>query len=302
MATLIAGWQNLTRFQQGTIIAVLSAIMFGLYPAATRAFYADHGNVALAVIISSWIRAASLTGYCAFRRVPLFPTKAITRQAIIGGLFQTISVLGILGGCAFIPGPVVLIILFTHTLMLLFFMAVRGEIKLDALNSLSALMALIGLVFVVDLWGQHDVKNWWGVALAFMAALATVSRLYVYQHQLVGRDSAAVGAENFIFCAFFSLIIAAVQTPQMPAGWYGWFWIFMASASLSLATFGMFYGISLLGSFQWSLFSKIEPIFTSLFSIFILGEYLKPSQYAGMVLVLGSLVFYQWFSQKKKAV
>ena len=61
----------------------------------------------------------------------------------------------------------------------------------------------------------------------------------------------------------------------------------------------MFYAISLLGSFDYSLLSKIEPVFTALFSFLLLGEILKPLQYLGMVIVLGSLAMYQIVSNVK---
>jgi hypothetical protein len=51
---------------------------------------------------------------------------------------------------------------------------------------------------------------------------------------------------------------------------------------------------------QNSLFAKTEPIFTTLFSIWILSEGLKTSQYLGMVLVIGSLMVHQFLSHRKK--
>jgi drug/metabolite transporter (DMT)-like permease len=60
----------------------------------------------------------------------------------------------------------------------------------------------------------------------------------------------------------------------------------------------MLYGVSFIGAFRWSLFARSEPLFTSLFAALILGETLASSQYAGMLVVIGSLVLYQLHEKK----
>jgi drug/metabolite transporter (DMT)-like permease len=67
----------------------------------------------------------------------------------------------------------------------------------------------------------------------------------------------------------------------------------VASASLTLGSFCRCYGISLLGSSRWSLFVKLEPVFTSLFSLRLLLEILKLGQYMGIAVVIGSDALYQ---------
>ena len=75
-------------------------------------------------------------------------------------------------------------------------------------------------------------------------------------------------------------------------------YLLLASLSLAVANLAMFYGIALLGSFRWGLLLKLEPVFTALFSFLLLGEILKPLQYAGMAVVLGSLAAYQITSHR----
>jgi drug/metabolite transporter (DMT)-like permease len=67
-----------------------------------------------------------------------------------------------------------------------------------------------------------------------------------------------------------------------------------AALSLASATIVMFYAIRLLGSFQYSLMVKAEPVFTALLSALLAGEILTVSQYLGMALVIVSLIGYQW--------
>jgi drug/metabolite transporter (DMT)-like permease len=286
---------------RGFIVALFAGAAFGLYPAALRAIYADGGNAAFAIIVTTWIRALSMAVYCLYKRVPLFPNVALTKQSIIGGFFQCISIFGILGALTYIPGPIVIIIVFTHSLMLLFFMAFRKEIKLDATNLITTAIALVGLSLVLDIWHSIPRASLLGMALAFMSALATVSRLYVYDHQTKTRNPIAIGAENFLVAAVLSITVIFIQSPHLPTSSVGYLYTGLGGASLAAGTFGMFYGISLLGSFQWSLFAKIEPVFTSIFSIIILKEYLAPHQYIGIAIVIGSLATYQIIRQRQSS-
>ncbi|MFA6279721.1 MAG: DMT family transporter [Bdellovibrionales bacterium] len=277
----------------GIIVSIITAAVYGLYPAAARGAYADGANAIFIVLMTTSVRALLMATFCLLKRKPLYQSKDDRKMALIGGFWQAVSVIGIIGGLAYLSGPIVLVIVFTHTLMLLFFMAWRREIKLDAVTFGSTVAALIGLAFVLDLWSAQTPSHWEGVALAFMAAIATANRLYIYGRQMKSRNPAVVGAETFIVTTVILILIALFKTPVMPETISGWGWAVLCSLSLGTASFGMFYGIALLGSFRWSLFAKIEPIFTALFSVLFLSEYLKAYQYLGMGLVLGSLIVYQ---------
>ncbi|HAX91637.1 MAG TPA: hypothetical protein DCY07_05445, partial [Rhodospirillaceae bacterium] len=280
----------------GVIVSIITAIIFGLYPPAARAAYADGANAIFIVLMSTTIRTLMLAVFCMIKRKPLFETKEHRRTALIGGFWQSLSVIGIIGGLAYLSGPIVMIVVFTHTLMLLFFMAWKKEITLNSFTIITTVSALVGLSFVLDLWHAQPPSNWIGLGLAFMAAIATVIRLYIYGTQMKTRNPAVVGAETFIVTTGIIILLALYKTPVMPETLAGWGWSLTCALSLGTASFGMFYGIALLGSFRWSLFAKIEPIFTALFSVLLLGEVLKTHQYLGILLVLGSLIAYQIFS------
>ncbi|MDD2325298.1 MAG: DMT family transporter [Alphaproteobacteria bacterium] len=284
----------------GILVSLVTCAIFGLYPPASRGAYADGANVTFVLWLTTFFRTALLFIFCWYTNKSLFQTKQDRKLALTGGFCQAISVIGIISALAFTPGPIVMIIVFTHTLMLLFFMAWKKEIILDRATVMLTLLALIGLGLVLDFWNVQGRSNWIGFVLAFMAALATLSRLYVYGNQMKTRSPAAVGAESFLVASFLVLFIAFWQMPVMPASLAGWGWACLCALSLGTATFGMFYGIALLGSFRWSFFAKVEPVFTAIFSALLLNEYLKFYQYMGIVLVLGSLGLYQFLEHRKK--
>jgi len=292
-------FSKLSATQLGILLAIASAVIMGVHAPAERGVFADGGNVALVMVVTTWARALVLALFCCVTRKALYQSREDTKQAFIGGAFQTLSIFCTFSALYYLPAPLVIIIIYSHALMLLFFMAWRREIKLDVTTVLTTISALGGLSFVLDLWHPQSSANWLGIGLSFMAALATVSRVYVYGHQTKTRNPAVVGAENFLVAAPLASLIVLVSPLQMPASTVGYMWLGLASVVLALGSFCIFYGISLIGAFRNSLFMKIEPVFTCLFSVWFLNEVLKPQQYLGIAVVVGSLVIYQISEQRR---
>ncbi len=286
--------------RRGIFIALLSAIIFGAHTPAERAVYADGGSVAPVLVVTIWARAMAMGLYCLITRKALYQSRENFKQAFIGGSFQIFSTLALLCALLYLPAPIAIVIAFSHTLMLLFFLAWRKEVRLDALTLATTCIALIGLSFVIDLWHTQPKGSWIGIGLAFLSAMSNASRMYVYGHQTQARNPAIVGAETFLLAAPLASLILFVAPLHLPASSVGYVWLSVASGSYALGTFFFFYGISLLGSFRYSLFSKVEPIFTSLFSVWFLGETLKSQQYVGIFIVIGGLALYQMSEQWRK--
>lgn len=294
-------FRSLTATQRGIVIALLSAVVFGLWPPAVRGIYQEGGNPSFALIVTTWVRTLGLTVFCFATGKRVFASSKDIRIALTGAFFQSASIIALFVALNFVAGPVVIIILFSHTLMLLLFMAMRGEVKLDIVTCATTAAALGGLVLVLDIFHQKTEGSIVGYCLAFTAALATVSRLYVFGKQVAEKHPIVVGAEIYLVTACLVSLLALYDVPHAPHTLVGLGYTTLGSVVLTLGTFGMFYGISLLGSFRWSLLLKLEPIFTALFSALILGEFLKTSQYLGICVVIASLVTYQAFDSRRKA-
>ncbi len=283
----------------GISIAVLSAVAFGLYPPMARLVYADGGNQTLVILVTTFARAFSLGGFCVLTGRRLFTSKSRLRLALNGGFFQAVSIFGIFSAMRYLPGAVVIVLIFTHTLMLMFFLAWKGHLKIYASTILTTLTALAGLSLVLDLWVNVRGLSVIGVLFGLMSAVATMSRLYAYQEQTKQQDPAVVGAENFLFAFLFVLPFFFLEAPILPAHPQSYVHLLLACISLVLGTFGMFYGIALLGSFRFSLVIKLEPLFTTLFGVWLAGEYLQRSQYAGIVILISSLIAFQVFDSRR---
>lgn len=284
----------------GLLFALLSAAGFGVYPAAARFAYADGANATFIMLLTTGVRLLAFWAFCSLTHKRLFARRQDTQRGMIGGFFQAISIAGIFGALLYLPGPVMIIIVFTHTLMLLFFMAWKREVALDAVTLVTTLAAFMGLTFVLDIWSQTRTYDLFGMGLAFAAALATATRLYVYAHEMKTRSPAIVGAENFVFAFLFLLPLAAFMPPALPDTATGLGFALAGAVTQAAATLSMFYGIAALGAFRFSLFLKLEPVFTALFSVLLINEMLSWHQYAGMLAVLASLVTYQYIEGRRR--
>ena len=286
----------------GILITVFAAFAYGLYPPTARAAYAMQANVVAVILATTWLRALAQVVFCRLKKLPLF-VGGISKTNILGGFWQALSIIGIMGALQFLSGPVVILIVFTHTLMLLALLIYKKEMDFNLSILLSTIGALFGLGLVLGLW-QADIEIIWaGVGLAFLSAIATFNRLYIFGKLTQNQHPIIVGAETFLMAAILLTGLLFWQMPVWPNQFIGFVWIGLSAVSLTMGTFAMFYGISLLGSFRYSLLAKLEPVFAAAFSVIFFGEHLTWQQYIGMILVLLSLAIYQYMSQaKSKAI
>lgn len=282
----------------GLIICVASAIIFGLYPPAARAVYQDGGNITFVILVATACRLVGLYIFALTQKLSLFNKFEDYKLNFYAGVFQALSIIGLLAGSFFIPGAVVVIIMFSYSLMLLLFSAWRKEVRLNKVNICSTLCALMGLFFVLNISNQGTSYPLAGILLALLAAFATFSRTYIFGKQRNHRHPIAIGVETFVVAFICLLPLMFWQLPQPPSSNIGYIMMLISALSLTIGSYGMFYGISYLGAYKFSMIMKLEPIFTTLFGIILIGDFLQFSQYFGIFLVLMSLVSLQLFDKQ----
>ena len=283
----------------GIFVALLASVFFGAYPPLARASYAAGANVGLVVLATTFGRALLLLFYACARGYRLKQIFRFSKAAAFSGFMQAVSIFGIIASLKFIPGPISITIIFSHTLMLLVIMRFKGELVVTPLLAGVTLVALLGIALVVDIFSNMEGINITGVVLAGIAAVATATRVYSFGKQVKTTPDSIVGAQVFAYASLFSLLVLFWQTPVLPTSFAGFTSLALCVASLGIGSICFFYGISLIGSFKFSLFTKLEPLFTCLYSYLILSETLHASQYLGIALVLGSLVLYQLVEGRK---
>lgn len=286
----------------GILVAIGTAIFFGIYPATVRGAYADGANVVFIILLTTFFRTASTVTFCQIKGYKLFQSKTSVKTALNNGLFQTASIIGILGGMAYLPGPVVITILFSSTIMIYAFSVFNGDEKPNVMTLICVLAALSGLALSVDIHNNLNNVTFIGIGLALMAAVSTATRLYRYSQLSKQSHPIIIGAETFTFTLLFSCALMLYELPILPTSTQGWIFSFISATALAIANFGMFYGVSMLGAFRYAFISKLEPVFTTIFAFLIIHEALSPIQYLGIALVVTSLTAYQAINARKAKI
>jgi drug/metabolite transporter (DMT)-like permease len=135
----------------GVLICLASAVIYGLYPPAARGVYQEGGNITYVILVTTSCQLAGLYTLALVKKHRPFQNIFESKTSLYAGIFKAISIIGILGGAYFMPGAIVIIIMCTYSLMLLFFCAWRGDMKLNVANILSTLTALAGLGMVLNI-------------------------------------------------------------------------------------------------------------------------------------------------------
>jgi drug/metabolite transporter (DMT)-like permease len=286
---------------KGYLLVLLAALSFGIYPAASQLAYQGGANPISLIVISTALRTLALLIAAVGKGYSAGDIYRDSFQAIGSGFLQAVSIFGIIASLRYIPGPVMITIVFSHTLMLLVLLAWRGQERLTFLSVSTSLLALLGICLVVDLVGNTDRIEWRGVTLAFIAALATASRMYAYGNQVKTAAPEIVGARAFSIATMFTLPLLLWEPPNLPTSLESVLWFALACASLMAGTVFSFKGLGIIGSFRTSLMLKIEPVLTCGYSWLMLGQLLSGSQYLGIGLVLFSLGAYQFLENRQRA-
>ncbi|MDD3182711.1 MAG: DMT family transporter [Alphaproteobacteria bacterium] len=291
----------LSKTKAGLALAVFSAIIYGFCPAPARAVYADGANAIFVVLIAITVRAVLMGTYCLYKKLPLFAAQTNWKRTIASGFLQALSVFGTMSSLLYLESALTWIILFSHPMIILLIQSWRDKQRLSPLTFGLTGAAFLGLTFVLDVWSTHSDLNSLGVALACLGGLSTAARTYIYGKQLSSLSPFVVGAENYVIGLFFLLFLLLWKQPVPPQSLIGFLWLSVSLASMIIGSFCTFVGIAKMGAFRWSLLSKMELVFVTLFSTVFFGEVLKTSQYLGIVFVLACLVAYQ-FSEKPQTL
>lgn len=285
----------------GIIFTLLTSVLYGLYAPAARGAYIGGANIVFVVLLTTFMRGALLFAWCLYKKIPTFINKQETLIALKCGFVQALSIVGNIGALMYLPAPVASMMLFTSTLMLLFFMIWRGEMESNKWLFVATLTTLAGLTMVTDVWHARGQYHILGYGFAMLGAVATATRFYAFGKLTKYRPAIAVGAETFVMAFIFLALLLFYKAPIAPTTATGMGFAWLSAAGLAFGSFTMFWGIAKIGPFYFSLYNKLEPVLGAVFSVLLLGEILKPGQYIGMTIVIVSLVGYQIWDHRRKS-
>ncbi len=273
----------------GAAMVVLSTIAIAIVPTFTKLAF-DGGSNTLTVVMARSILTVALTW---FVMVVLGQSLRLGRTPLLislaTGVFYAVMLYGFLGAVAFIPVNTVILIYFTHPLLVGLVAARLGHEVISAKMVGALIAAFAGLGLAVGL--SFASFNLAGIALA---ALSSVTCVFVVVGN--GRAMKQAGSLAVIFYMMLSasitlalplLAFGTIALPETLSGWIGFGGV---AVGYTVGTLAFFCAVPILGAVRSTMISNIEPLLGIIFALVILGERVSPLQGVGIALVLASIV------------
>lgn len=272
----------------GSALVVLVAFAFTSSVILSRLAY-DAGSDAVTVLALRYSVAAMLL-YLYFllrRQAPWLPRR-LAFKAMAIGLLVAAYAYGYLGAVQYIPVSLAVLIFYTYPLLTavaarLFERETLGASKLVALAA-----GLIGVALAVEV--SFAGLDWRGLALAVLGSVGLAATIILGQRTMREASSLAVVFHVNFVAALAYLAVGLLQGGfALPATSAGWHALLAMPLFFSVGITGFFAAVSLVGGVKTATIMNVEPIFTVLGAVLVLGEHLAPLQLAGAALVVAAI-------------
>ncbi len=278
---------------------LLIALMMGANHVAARMAF-DHGlDVATAVTVRSGVTALVVGVLLVVQRVTMRLTPRHRRMLPILGLLIALQSLCLYSAVARLPVALALLAFNTYPLWTALWARVVYGQRPEPRVLRAMPVLLLGLALALDVLGAASglgaTAQWSrigiGVAFAMAAAALFGLALVVTQHEAGDLDGRLRTATTMGVVTLLALVVVATQggfhLPRATPGWWGLAALtFLYGTAFTI----MFTVLPRLGVVANSAIMNVEPIFALALAWAILGQSIAPSQVAGGILVVGTVI------------
>jgi drug/metabolite transporter (DMT)-like permease len=278
----------------GIGMVLLSAIVIGLMPSATKVAYQEGANPLAVITLRCIVGMLGIGIYMLVSRQSFKVEKTALRYSTLSGVTQVFNSLGLLGALAYIDVSITVLIFSCFPFLIVIIEHYTGRSKMTLFVTGCITSALAGLAMTLGL--SFENLNSTGLLLAVLALISVTFMILI-----VSKSTRQIGAipANFYMTAWASLyfLIFALLAPltglvdaaSFPETSKGWTAILVTGITFSLAYVLFFAGANIIGTTRASILSISEPIMFILFAVVIVDERLLPVQWFGVLLIIASL-------------
>ena len=286
----------------GLVLLLLIAVVFGANHVAARLAF-DHGlSVTTAVAIRSAGTALAVVALLIALGVRISLPGLTLRRAIAIGAILSIQSYCLYSSVAKIPAALALLVFNVHPMLLTLLSWATGGTRPQTRSLIVMPIALIGLALALDVagaagtGGESVSSGWWagigtGVAYAFAAAIAFATAMLLSSRWLNGVDGRLRSCLTMATVAVVAFAAgAATDTLALPVDREAWIGLALLTVFYGTAITSLFVLLPKLKSASDIAALNFEPIAVLLGAWILLGQQLTPSQIAGALIVVGSIV------------
>ena len=282
----------------GSICAVGAGIFFGFIGPVTKVAYNLGVGLGLAIILRYLIASLLITPFIIISK----PSFAMYKKQIWLLLILTsgsiLLTTGLLVSVKYIDASLAILIFCTYPIIVLFASMLIDKEKIDLKIKLVFLLTFAGLFLVLG--PSFESLNPIGVISAIIASIGA-STIILINQKLSNRNINPIHINAFtnIFNSLFFLIfISLFFEINININLSAWIMILISASCYAIAFFLQLLAIPKIGQSKTALLLYTEPIVAVLASIILLKEVLNSYQSLGAIIVISSLVFATYQTNK----
>lgn len=217
------------------------------------------------------------------------------RLFVVGGIGQAVITYLSLRALDYLPVGPLAFLFYTYPAWVAIISAVTGRERLTLPRVIALVVAMTGIFVMVGLPKEGEM-NTIGLVLALGTAL--LYALYLPALHTV-QEKLPAGVSTFylllgVVTAFFvaNLVAGDIQVPQSTETWIDVLLLSVIGTALAFGT--LISGLRILGPVRTSIVSTVEPFFTALLGILLLGETLARGTIVGGVMIAAAVIILEW--------
>ena len=276
---------------KGVILAIISAICYGMNPLGALFLYEEGLNVN-SVIFYRFIFASILLAIFMLIKKDSFylKFKEIILLALLGLLFG-ISAISLFNSFLYMDAGLASTVLFIYPIFVAVIMALFFKEKNSIITILSIIFAFLGVVLLYESDGAN-VSNF-GIFLVIVSSLCYAIYIVII-NQYLKLSALKVTFYSMLFCTITILIHSFFDSSLniMPlVNFNMWFYtIFLALVPTIISLLFLIKAIQLIGSTSASILGALEPLTAVLIGVYVFNEKITFWLVIGIVFILFGVI------------
>ena len=276
---------------KGVILAIISAICYGMNPLGALFLYEEGLNVN-SVIFYRFIFASILLAIFMIIKKDSFylKFKEIILLALLGLLFG-ISAISLFNSFLYMDAGLASTVLFIYPIFVAIIMALFFKEKNSIITILSIIFAFLGVVLLYESDGAN-VSNF-GIFLVIVSSLCYAIYIVII-NQYLKMSALKVTFYSMLFCTITILIHSFFDSSLniMPLENFNmWFYtIFLALVPTIISLLFLIKAIQLIGSTSASILGALEPLTAVLIGVYVFNEKITFWLVIGILFILFGVI------------
>jgi drug/metabolite transporter (DMT)-like permease len=288
---------------RATLLIVVSALSFGSISVLTVLVTRDGVPLLTAMAWRYVIGAVLLLAIVSVKQLDSIPRQRLVQLLLIGGFGQALITYLSLHALEYIPVGPLAFLFYTYPAWVALLAAMRRTEKLTPIRAIALTLALVGVTIMVGA-PSTDKLNPIGVILALGSALLYSAYLPTLEHLQQGIP-ALVSTFLLVTGAAVTFVIAALFARELylPTALPAWLNIVvLALVSTVIAFSALIKGLSVLGPVRTAIIATVEPFFTAMLGVAVLGNQLTTATLVGGILIAAAVLLIQWNSTRLETI